>query len=120
MRSPLRVLFFSSALAWTPIAAAHAFLQHAVPGGGSTVHKSPAKVKLWFSERLEPAFSSLEVLDRAGKRVDSGDPQVDSTDAKLLQVSLPRLSPGNYRVTWRVLSVDTHVSKGEFTFDIAP
>ncbi len=38
---------------------------------------------------------------------------------KLLRVSLPNLAPGTYRVMWRVLSVDTHVSEGDFTFDVA-
>jgi len=55
-----------------------------------------------------------------GKRVDKGDPQVDSADRMLLRISLPPLAPGRYRVSWRVLSVDTHVATGQFTFDIAP
>jgi methionine-rich copper-binding protein CopC len=75
---------------------------------------------LWFSERLDPPFSKAEVLDGGGNRVDKGDSQVDSTDPTLLRISLRPLAPGRYRVTWRVLSVDTHVAKGEFTFDIAP
>jgi methionine-rich copper-binding protein CopC len=45
---------------------------------------------------------------------------VDRGDARILRVSLPPLSPGTYRVVWRVLSVDTHVSEGDFTFDVAP
>jgi methionine-rich copper-binding protein CopC len=35
-------------------------------------------------------------------------------------VSVPSLSGGRYRVIWRVLSIDTHVTKGEFHFDVAP
>jgi methionine-rich copper-binding protein CopC len=62
----------------------------------------------------------MQVLDRSGKRVDKGDPQVDRADAALLLVSVPQLTPGTYRVTWRVLSVDTHVTEGDFTFDVAP
>ena len=65
-------------------------------------------------------FSKAEVLDGSGRRVDKGDPNVDNADPRLLRISLPPLARGRYRVTWRVLSVDTHVSKGEFTFDIAP
>jgi len=30
------------------------------------------------------------------------------------------LAPGTYKVTWRVLSVDAHVTEGDFTFDVAP
>ena len=75
---------------------------------------------MWFSERLDPPFTKVEVLDGSGKRVDKGDLNVDNADPRLLRISLPPLARGRYRVTWRVLSVDTHVSKGEFTFDIAP
>ena len=98
----------------------HAFLDHAAPAVGTAVHSPPAQVKLWFTQRLEPAFSTVQVLDRSGKRVDKGDPQVDRADAELLLVSVPQLTPGTYRVTWRVLSVDTHVTEGDFTFDVAP
>jgi methionine-rich copper-binding protein CopC len=118
---PLRMLFaLASALVFVPLAGAHVFLDHAIPGVGSTVHEPPAQLKLWFSERLEREFSTVEVLDRSDQRIDKGDPQVDSADPTLLRISLPRLAPGRYRVTWRVLSVDTHVATGQFTFDIAP
>ena len=116
----LMLLTLASTLAFVPLAAAHAFLDHAIPGAGSAVHQSPAQLRLWFSQRLDPPFSTAEVLDGSGARVDKGDSQVDSADATLLRISLPPLAPGKYRVTWRVLSVDTHVAKGEFTFDIAP
>ena len=114
------LLALASALAWAPLAAAHALLVRAIPEAGSAVHQSPAKLKLWFSGPLEPAFSTVEVLDSTEKRVDKGDPHVDGADRKLLQVSVPRLQAGTYRVRWRVLSVDRHVSKGDFIFDVAP
>ena len=97
---------------------AHSRLERAVPAAGSAVRASPPQLKLWFTERLEPAFSKVQVFDRNGKQVDMGDPEVDRADTKLLQVSLPTLAPGTYRVKWRVLSVDTHVSKGDFTFNV--
>jgi len=99
---------------------AHAFLDRAVPAVGSVVHLPPAEIRLWFTQKLEPAFSSVRVLDRNGSPVGRGDARVDGTDATLLRVSLPALPPGAYRVTWRVLSVDSHVTEGDFTFTIAP
>jgi methionine-rich copper-binding protein CopC len=114
------LIALASGLVFAPLAAAHAFLDHAIPAAGSAIHESPAQLKLWFSERLEHEFSTVEVLDRGGKRVDKGDPQVDSADRMLLRISLPLLAPGRYRVTWRVLSVDTHVATGQFMFDITP
>jgi methionine-rich copper-binding protein CopC len=115
-----RLLAFASAMTFVSLAGAHAFLDHATPAVGSAVRASPAQVQLWFTQQLEPAFSSVRVLDRSGKQVDKGDPQVDRADATLLRVSLPRLAPGTYRVTWRVLSVDTHVTEGDFTFNVIP
>lgn len=105
---------------FAPLSGAHAHLDRALPAAGSVVRESPRELKLWFTQRLEPAFSELRVVDRNGRRVDNGDPKVDANDARVLRVSLPELPPGNYLVKWRVLSVDTHVSEGEFTFDVAP
>jgi methionine-rich copper-binding protein CopC len=119
-RSLSRLLAFASAMILVSLAGAHAFLDHATPAVGSAVRASPTQVELWFTQQLEPAFSTARVSDRSGKQVDKGDPQVDRADATLLRVSLPRLAPGTYRVTWRVLSVDTHVTEGDFTFDVAP
>ena len=100
-------------------AAAHAFLEHALPAVGSTVHALPGAVRLWFTEEIEPAFSSVRVQDSAGKEVDRGDSRVDAADPRVLTASLPSLAPGTYRVVWRVVSVDTHVTQGDFTFDVA-
>jgi copper resistance protein C len=103
-----------------PPAHAHAFLEHAAPAVGSSIRGSPTQLKLWFTQRLEPAFSTVQVLDRAGQRIDKGDANIDPADASALRVSLPPLAPGTYRVRWRALSVDAHVTEGDFTFDVAP
>lgn len=99
---------------------AHAFLERADPRVGSTVRTPPAQVRLWFTESLEPAFSSVQVVNDAGQRMDNGDSQVDPSNLATLRVSLPSLPPGTYKVIWRVLSVDSHVTQGDFTFRIAP
>ena len=107
-------------LAGASIAGAHASLTRAEPRAKSTVRTPPTQVRLWFSEQLEPAFSSVQVVNQAGEQVDKGDPQVDPNAPKQLRVSLLPLSPGTYKVIWRVLSVDGHVTKGNFTFRVAP
>ena len=100
-------------------AIAHAFLDHAQPAVGSTLHDSPHEVRLWFTEPLEAAFSHVHVEDDAGRTVDAGDSRVETSDRMVLVVGLPPLSPGAYRVVWRVVSVDTHVTEGDFTFTVA-
>jgi methionine-rich copper-binding protein CopC len=106
------------ALVATP-AFAHAFLDHALPAVGSTVHAPPREVRLWFTEALEPAFSKVRVLDSSGREVDAGNSHVDTADPAIVTTTLPSLPPGTYRVVWRAVSVDTHVTEGDFTFDVA-
>lgn len=95
---------------------AHAFLEQAAPGVGSTVKGSPEKVSIQFTEAVEPAFSKIQVFNAAGKEVDKRDVHVDRSAQNRLQVSVPSLTPGTYTVVWRVVSVDTHVTNGKFDF----
>src|SRR5262249_55236727 len=53
-------------------ARAHAFLDHASPLVGSTVASAPREVSLTFTQNLEAAFSSVQVTDANGARVDRG------------------------------------------------
>jgi methionine-rich copper-binding protein CopC len=99
---------------------AHAFLDHAEPAVGSTVAPPPAQIRLWFTEALEPAFSTIAVEDEAGAHREQGKAAVDAHDATLLQVGLPPLPPGSYKVIWRVISVDTHPTEGNFSFTVKP
>src|ERR1700722_6662194 len=72
MRTLIVILsLFGAALA-APEAQAHAFLDHASPLVGSTVPAAPHEVALTFTQNLEPAFSSVEVMDGSGARVDQG------------------------------------------------
>jgi methionine-rich copper-binding protein CopC len=114
-----RALVVLAVLAAVSTAAAHGVLERAEPRGGSTVKSAPAQVRLQFTGGIEPAYSQVHVLDASGRRVDLGDSRVDPDNRALLRVSLPTLPPGRYKVVWRVLSVDTHVTQGDFTFRVA-
>ena len=98
---------------------AHAFLERAKPAVGSTVQTSPGEVRIWFTENIEPAFSRIQVFNASGKEVDKKDVRLDRSNQALLHVSLPPLEAGTYKVVWRVVSVDTHVTNGNFTFRVA-
>jgi copper resistance protein C len=97
---------------------AHAFLDHAVPAVGSSVPTAPAAVTMWFTQQLEPAFTTATVTDKSGNDVDSGTAQVDPKDPTELLVPLKPLPPGTYSVAWHALSVDTHTTQGHFTFEV--
>lgn len=85
---------------------------------GWTVSTAPSKVTIWFDGELEPAFSTITVYNSAKRQVDKNDSRVNGPDASVLEVHLPPLPAGSYRVYWRVLSKDTHVTEGDFTFTI--
>ena len=100
---------------------AHAFLVHAEPRVGSKVNKAPIEVRVWFSETVQAGVSSIQVFDVSGKQVDKKNTHSDRTNRLVLCVSLfPALTPGSYKVIWRVTSMDTHVTDGNFHFQIVP
>jgi len=96
-------------------ASAHAELDRAEPRVGNKVASPPRAVTLWFTQKLEPAFSSITVTNAAGERVDTGKARVSGS-----QMSVPVRPGGNgtYRVNWRALSVDAHTTEGNFTFQV--
>jgi methionine-rich copper-binding protein CopC len=96
---------------------AHALLDHASPLVGSTVRTAPRTISLWFTQKLEAAFSAIEVRNAGGARVDAGKTQVGG-GGTMLTIGLKALSPGTYQVHWHVLSVDTHKTEGNFTFSV--
>jgi copper resistance protein C len=100
------------------VAAGHAVLQRAEPRVESRLKRAPDEVKLYFTERLESAYSSLRVLNDQGVQVDRRDSRVDRANPALLRATLPPLPPGTYKVLWRVLSIDADVTEGAFMFQI--
>jgi len=108
------VSLFITALGATG-AQAHAHLDHASPAVGGTVPTAPQEITLWFTQNLEAVFSTVEVVDASGGRVDEGKPSISGNT---MQVALKPLSPGTYRVRWHALSVDTHTTDGTFTFEV--
>lgn len=107
--SPLLLAFVAGA------AHAHAFLDHAQPRVGNKVTTPPHQVRLWFTEKLEPAFSGVTVTDAAGQRVDTGKAHISGNR---MSVALRPGGTGTYHVTWHALSADTHKTKGSFTFQV--
>jgi methionine-rich copper-binding protein CopC len=99
----------------TSEASAHAFLDHAEPRVGNKVANPPHEVTLWFTQKLEPAFSTVTVTNPGGERVDTGKTRVSGNQ---ISVSLRSGGSGTYHVTWHVLSVDTHRTDGNFTFQV--
>ena len=99
---------------------AHAFLDHAEPAVGSKVKQIPHAVRIWFTEPIQPALSTIKVVDAMKKQIGTKDTHSDGGNNALLQVSLPSLRPGLYKVIWRVVSIDGHSTTGDFSFRVVP
>jgi len=51
----------------------------------------------------------------------SGPVSLDPNDSTRLVAAVPSaLAPGVYKVSWRVVSVDTHSTEGDYTFEVKP
>jgi methionine-rich copper-binding protein CopC len=94
---------------------AHAHLDHASPSPGSTVSTAPTEASLFFTQNLEPAFSTVVVTDANGADVGKGKAEVSGNT---MRVDLKTLNPGSYNVRWHAVSVDTHTTEGTFTFNV--
>lgn len=98
-------------------ATAHAMLDRAEPRVGNKIESAPHQVTLWFTQKLEPAFSTITVTGPNGQRVDAGKARVSGNQMSVL---LRSGGAGTYHVNWRVLSADTHKTDGSFTFQVGP
>lgn len=114
MRLPLlaSLLLLMPAAAW-----AHAFPDHSDPRVGHAVEAPPA-VRIWFDGEIEPTFSTIRVENGDKQQVDKKDGRVDPKDSTLLEVSLPALPPGRYKVFWSVVARDGHRTEGSFPFQV--
>jgi hypothetical protein len=111
---------FAVALAFGQAATAHAFLDRAEPKVGSRVPAPPAQVRLWFTQGLEPPLCVVKVDGPPGF---GGADTVQGLRAnpRVLVVSLRRPVPaGRYVVHWRVVSMDSHMTQGDFSFEVRP
>jgi len=103
------------------IASAQAILLRSDPAQDSVLSIAPKQVRLWFSDDLNPTFSTAVVVNGENKRVDNRDAHVSSSDQTEMDVPLhPNLPPAVYIVIWRTDSAaDGHILKGSFMFSMA-
>ena len=97
---------------------AHAFLDYSEPAVGATLSVPPAQVKIWFTEKLHHATSTIQVFDAAGREVDKKDVTFDPRNELEMGVSLGKLPPGTYKVVWNAVAIDTHHTQGTFPFTV--
>jgi methionine-rich copper-binding protein CopC len=116
-----RLLALALAPALAPLAAeAHAFLERAVPRVGAVVANAPPTIRLTYTQGLVVPFCRVTVTGPPGFG-GAGAPHAVPGDPLSLAVDLKGPAPpGTYTVRWRALSVDTHVTEGDFSFQVKP
>lgn len=100
------------------LAQAHAKIEASEPKADSELATAPTLVRLHFNEKLEPAFSKIELLDAKNALVKLPKAVVDSKDAKAISAQVPALTPGRYLVRWSTMTHDGHKAKGEYHFKV--
>lgn len=103
----------------TASASAHPTLVRSTPRAGSKI-AAPEQVSLLFSEKIEPVFNKIEIVDNAGTHFEDGNATPDGVNQAILHVRLKQLPAGLYKVRWRVSAADTHKMEGSFGFEVVP
>lgn len=100
-------------------ALAHAAVETSDPAAGATLPETPALVTIDFTERLDPALSSLALAAPDGTIVATGGVAAGDPEARQMALRPPALALGVYTVRWTAASSDDgNVANGSYTFTI--
>ncbi|GAC1507359.1 MAG: hypothetical protein NVS1B6_15030 [Steroidobacteraceae bacterium] len=95
---------------------AHARLKLSAPAEGAVVTEMPAAIELTFSEsaRVTAVFLQRDQEPKQTLHAPTG------AATEHISVAVPRLVPGRYTLTWRVVSEsDGHIMPGTLHFRVA-
>ena len=97
----------------------HLRLVRSAPTADAVLPTSPDAIRLWLSEPAEAPVSKITVTTTAGAAVAVGPVTRDAAkDAPLVARITTPLAAGGYRVSWKAMSKDGHVVRGEFGFRV--
>jgi methionine-rich copper-binding protein CopC len=125
MRISSVLLAASAALLASTPAFAHPRLVSASPRPNAVV-TAPAALKLTFSEKLIPQFSAADVVMTTMPGMKMVKPMTIAglkssvaRDGRSVEVRLAKpLSKGSYKLTYHVVSTDTHRVAGGYSFSV--
>ncbi len=103
------------------LAQAHAILVSSSPRDKAVLKSAPKQVVLRFDARIEKGLTKVTLHDGSGKRVKlPGESKgFKSGPPNHVIIPMPKLKPGSYRLEYRVLAADGHVTPGLLRFKIA-
>jgi len=107
-------VFVAAVLGLAGPAAAHDAAESSTPAEGASVAVPPEQVSVTFNNNPLGIGSSFSVKDASGAEWADGPVDiVDNVASQKLKAGGPA---GQYTVTWRVVSSDSHPIEGMFTF----
>lgn len=97
---------------------AHAVVVRSEPATNARLDAAPHEIRIWFTEPLEPTYSSIELRNATGTVIDTPPSYVEPTDDyQLVLMTEGELPEGLYTVVWHnVSSADGHRVTGSFPF----
>lgn len=117
--STLKNIAIAAAIACAPFTAwAHATIVKSEPAKDALLVASPPAIVLAFNEPVEPAFSSVKLLNEAGNAITTEKPVVDPANKKVLRTAIPVLINGKYTVKYSTMGRDGHKRAGEYQFTV--
>lgn len=112
----LKNITLAGLLALPALAWAHATIVKSEPAKDAQLAASPPAIVLAFNEPIEPAFSSIKLLDEQGKALTIDKATVDPADKKRLRATIPVLVNGKYTVQYNTMGRDGHKRSGQYDF----
>jgi len=117
LRSLLLSAVFSAAALTAGQASAHAKLVSSDPAANATI-AAPKTIRLTFSEKLAPAFSTFELAMADGMKAPVKT-TVSADKKTITGVPTGRLMAGAYKITWHAAAADDgHRMDGTLAFTV--
>lgn len=110
-------LLFAIALAATSFF--HATLKSSNPARNAVV-AAPTEVSLTFTEKVNAALSSINILKADSSQVEKLVVKTTSDPARIEGDVTTKLAPAKYLIQWKTVSADGHVVRSVFGFTVKP
>jgi copper resistance protein C len=111
------VVFIALLIMFPAAVSAHVHLRECSPKQGAVMTSPPARVRITFSNSVEPIFSGVTVINSSGTKV-SGKIQFLEDNTVMETELLKNPAQGKYTVKWKCVSTDGHKQTGSYTFTI--
>jgi putative copper export protein/methionine-rich copper-binding protein CopC len=108
-RKILAFIILAALLGIAQATAAHGYIVRSIPQDRVVLERPPTRLQYWFSESLEPQFSTIHLRNQSGEIIATGG--VDAEDDRLLSLRVPGdLVNGAYLAELRIaFASDAHV-----------